>query len=117
VSPYEIWRPEFAKAIDPIYGIKHLDYLVLHTGTAKFWPGVRAAIVTQMSYFADSCIIEGLVAAGDMKEIVESLIPQAEAWGKEQGASFAVISSREGWQRVLEPHGYSVHQVMLGKPL
>lgn len=118
MTPYERWRPEFAKAIDPIYGgISYLDYLVLGTRLAKFWPGENAAIVTRFSYFLDCSIIEGLVAAGDLDEIINSLIPAAEEYGRAQGARFAVIESRAGWQKALAASGYEPHQVRLGKPL
>lgn len=116
---YARWRPEFARAIDPIYGgADYLDYLLFGCGVAKFWPGENAAIVTRFSHFVPGCsIIEGLVAAGDLDEIVNELIPAAEQYGREKGCKFAVIESREGWQRALASSGYELHQVRLAKPL
>ena len=119
MTPYERWRPEFAKAIDPIYGgAEYLDYLLFGCGVATFWPGENAAIVTRFSYFTPECsIIEGLVAAGNLEEIVGVLIPRAEQFGRERGCKFAVIESRPGWQKALAASGYEPHQVRLAKPL
>ena len=115
---YAAWRPLLAEAIDPIYGgIAYLDYLIDGCGVAKFWCSDKAAIVTRFSYYPGCTIIEGLVAAGDLEEIVNVLIPQAEEFGRENGASFATISSREGWAKVLKKDGYEPHQVTLAKPL
>ncbi len=118
MTPYERWRPYLADALDGrFYGIDHLDRLVLGTGEAQVWPGVAAAIVTELHYYPRCKAIHGLVAAGDLDEIVGSLIPAAEAWGRRQGCAFAIIESRPGWQRMLRGHGYDAHQVALCKPL
>lgn len=115
---YAVWRPQFAEAIGPIYGgIGYLDYLLFGCGVAKFWESANAAIVTRFSYYPGCKIIEGLVAAGDLEEIVNILIPAAEQHGRDEGCRFATISSREGWQKVLKPHGYAPHQITLAKEL
>lgn len=115
---YARWRPEFADALDHrFYDIGHLDRLVLGTGEAQMWTGVAAAIVTELRQYPRCTAIHGLVAAGDLEEIVGSLIPAAEAWGRQQGCAYAIIESRPGWQRMLRGHGYEAHQVALCKPL
>src|SRR4051812_16680416 len=124
MTPYEYWRPRFAEALDGnLYGIDYLDYLVLGVGLAHLWPGSDAAIVTEFKYFPGPGghaptikAIHGLVAAGDLDEI-KLLIKAAEAWGRSQGCRFAMISSRPGWQRVLQDDGWQPHQITLMKDL
>lgn len=119
MTPYQRWRPEFAKAIEgPLYDIDYLDYLVLGTRHAQLWTGDEAAIVTAFRYFPNRVVaIEGLVAAGDLDEIRNRLIPAAEEWGRLQGCAFAMIASREGWVRALKNDGYEPHQITLIKEL
>lgn len=118
VSDYRRFRDRLAEAIDPIYGgVAYLDYLIEGCGVAKCFTSDNAAIVTRFSYFPGCKIIEGLVAAGELEEIVNVLIPAAEQYGREQGCRFATISSREGWAKVLKPAGWEPHQVTLVKEL
>ena len=48
------------------------------------------------------------------REIV-GLIPKAEQWGRELGCIGALIESREGWARVMRPHGYRLFQTTIRK--
>jgi hypothetical protein len=61
--------------------------------------------------------VHGLVAAGDMVEIRDNLIPCAEAWGRANGCIAGVVESRPGWAKVLKPSGYEVSQVTVRKEL
>ena len=74
------FRPLFMEALDPrFYTIEHLDRL-LRNGLAQIWSGEEAAIVTEVrTYPTGAAVIHGLVAAGDLDEIVGALIPRAEA--------------------------------------
>jgi hypothetical protein len=104
--------------MDPrFHGLDHLDGLVL-SGQGKVWIGEAAAIVAEVEFYPGGAkVLHGLVAAGALQEIVESLIPRAEAWGKSVGCTHAIIESREGWARVLKSHGYEPHQVAVRKEL
>ena len=111
------WRAELARAIDAsLYDIFYLDTLV-GSGRAQCWFGDEACIVTELREYPRARAIHGLVAAGDLGEIVGTLIPRAEAWGRSVGCSVAVIESRPGWARTLEGSGYEMHQVALRKAL
>lgn len=115
---YAVWRPAFADAIDRrFYTIEYLDWLV-SGGGGSFWPGSQAAIVTEFKSFPSGArAICGVVAAGDLDEIVEVLIPAAEAWGHQRGCTFAMIESRPGWARQLKSSGYAPHQLTIVKEL
>ena len=115
---YAAWRERFAQALDPrLYTIEHLDALLL-SARAQIWFGADAAIVTEIrEYPTGARVIHGLVAAGELDEIVDALIPRAEAWASSIGCVLAVIESRPGWARALKAKGYAPHQLALRKPL
>ena len=118
VNDYARWRPLFEQAIDQrFYTIEHLDRMIFD-GITQIWFGEEAAIVTELKTYPTGVqVIEGIVAAGDLDEIVEHLIPKAEAWAKEFGCKFARIESREGWAKVLKKKGWEVSQTALVKEL
>ncbi|TFI59119.1 hypothetical protein E2493_06230 [Sphingomonas parva] len=115
---YLRFRDAFAAVLDPrLYTIGWLDGEIL-SGNLLLWVGREAAIVAQIRRYPTGAMdVEGLIAAGDLEEIVRDLIPAGEAWGRSIGCVGAIIESREGWARVLAPHGYRVHQIALRKEL
>jgi len=118
VNDYLRFRDRFAEAMDPrFYTIEFLDGL-LFQGMAEFMAGDDAAIVVEIKEFPTGArAVCGVIAAGDMNEIVQSLIPQAEAWGKAKGCNLGMIESRPGWARVMKQHGYETFQVSLVKEI
>jgi hypothetical protein len=117
-TAYLQFRPQLAEALDPtFYPIEYLDGLLL-SGQARLFVGDHAAIVAEIRrYPGGARVVHGLVAAGRIEEINAQLIPQAEAWGKAQGCTHAIVESRSGWMRALKPYGYAPHQVALRKEL
>lgn len=115
---YLRFRDRFAEAMDPaLYSISYLDSLI-YSGLAFFWSTEQAAIIAEIRHYPTGATdIHGLIAAGDMDDIVNVLIPQAEAWAKAHGCVGAIIESREGWGRVLKARGYEPHQLTVRKVL
>lgn len=112
---YSSFRDQFAEAMDPrFHTIDEMDAKVA-TGAALLWFGDDSAIAAEIVQYPGGPVIHGLVAAGNLEEITEVLIPQAEAWGKDQGCIGSLIESRPGWERQLKSHGYSAHQIALWK--
>lgn len=119
MTDYARWRDAFAQAMDErLYNIAYLDSLVANM-RAQCWFGDNSALVTQLRPFPTGALaIEGIVAAGDKDEIVNVLTPKAERWGKDMaGCQFAMLESREGWEREFRPSGYRRFQVSLIKEL
>jgi hypothetical protein len=118
VKGYSDFRPGFAAALDPrLHDIAFLDAMVA-AGRAQYWEGEAAALVTELRSFpTGAAAVCALVAAGDPSEVADRLRPRAEAWGHAAGCGFAIVESRPGWQRLLEPHGYAPFQLSLIKPL
>lgn len=117
-AAYLRFRPLLAAALDPrLYAIGHLDRLVA-TGRGLFFHTGAAAIVAEIrAYPTGARVVHGLVAAGDLRDIVGILIPAAEAWGRQRGCIAAIVESRPGWARLLKTHGYAAHQTAVWKDL
>lgn len=118
VNPrYFEFRPKFIEAMDPaFYTPEYLDEQ-LFLGHADIWFSEHAAIVAGVKdYPGGARVIEGLVAAGPLEEIL-GLIAEAEAYGKSIGCTHAMISSREGWQKALKAKGYEPWQTSVRKAL
>lgn len=115
---YLRFREAIAGAVDPrFHPIGWVDDQVLR-GHFRVWAGDDALILAGIRRYPSlAADVEGLVAAGDAAEIVERLIPQAETWGRAQGCAGARIDSREGWERLLRPHGWRRFQTTIRKTL
>ncbi len=109
-------RDTFAEVMDErYYTLDWLDRRILE-GRAQFMWSDNAAIIVELRQYPGGAMdVHGLIAAGDKDEIVNELIPQAEAWGKENGAIAGVVESRPGWVRALKPFGYEIAQVAVRK--
>ncbi len=117
-AAYLKFRSAFQEVMDPaLYEITWLDQQLIN-GIYRIWPGENSAIITGFRFYPTGAAdIEGIVAAGDAQEIASSLIPRAEEWAKSIGCAGALIESREGWERILKPHGWQRHQISLRKVL
>lgn len=115
-AEYLRFRDAFRAAMDErLYPAEWLDRRVL-SGDVLFLSTQDAAIVAEVrTYPSGAQDVHGLVAAGAMDEIVERLIPEAEAWGRAQGCAGAIIESREGWARALRRYGYEPFQTAVRK--
>ncbi len=112
------FRAAFAEVMDDRYHtVDWLDEQLL-TGKVKFWRSQGAAIIAEVrDYPTGAKDIHGLIAAGDLSEIVEILIPCAERWGRDNGCIAATIESRPGWAKTLAPYSYETHQLTVRKEL
>ena len=117
-SSYLRWRPAFSEAMDRrLYRPEWLDARIL-AGSAQFWQSEHAAAVTEVrNYPTGAYDVHGLVAAGDVTEVRDIIVPQIEAWGRSIGALGIIIESRPGWARVMRDAGFEAHQLAIRKPL
>jgi hypothetical protein len=113
---YLDFRPAFEAALDRrYYPIEWLDQR-LADERATFMGTERAAIVVELRQYPGGALdVHGLIAAGDKDEIVNILIPQAEAWGRERGCIAGVVESRAGWAKTLKNSGYEMSQMTVRK--
>lgn len=115
---YLEWRSAFAAAMDErLYRPEWLDARIL-AGTVQFWRSDQAAAVTEVrAYPTGAYDVHGLVAAGDVAEVRDKIVPEVEAWGRAIGAIGIVIESRPGWARALRSAGFVPHQLAIRKEL
>jgi len=115
---YAYWRDQFADGLDSrFYPIEYLDELV-RSGNVRFWFGNESAVCGIIKdYPGGARVLEMLVGAGDLEEILNVLRPRLEAWAKAWGCSDVMVASREGWARALKEHGYEPWQISVRKGL
>ena len=115
---YLRFRPAFGEVIDPrYYTLDWLDEQILQC-KAQFWRTDNAALVTEFkAYPAGAVDIHVVIAAGDMREIIEVLAPLAEDMGRANGCIAATVESRAGWAKALKPYGYEAFQTVVRKEL
>ncbi|ABQ70797.1 hypothetical protein Swit_4459 [Rhizorhabdus wittichii RW1] len=112
------WLPAFAEVMDRRYYTPAWLAGEVWSGRARFWSTERAALVAEIkAYPTGARDLHFLVAAGDLDALIETLRPEAEAWGRSTGCVAALVESRAGWARALAPHGYELHQTTIRKEL
>jgi hypothetical protein len=113
---YLKWRSAFASAMDMrLYTPEWLDGRIL-AGRAQFWRSERAAAVTEIrNYPTGAYDVHGLIAAGEVGEVRDRIVPQVEAWARAIGALGIVVESRPGWARALRSAGFEPHQLAVRK--
>ncbi len=78
------------------------------------WSGKKSDVFVSI----DRCVCEMGPVAGSIDELVYAALPQIEAWARENRCTEVHIQAgRQGWAKVLEPHGYEVAAVILRKRL
>ena len=117
MTDYLLWRERLAEANDPqLFPIEYIDAVV--AGDGKLWATDKAAMVTRVCLYPGGAkVVRSLATAGDLKEILETLTPQIEAWAKENGCTHSLVEGRDGWRKALAPFGYQHHQTILIKEL
>lgn len=114
---YHRHRSEIEGLLDArCYSIDWLDVELLNKRALAFGRPDAVIVIALKLYPMGAVELHGLVAAGGLEGIL-ALIEEAEDWGRAHGCTFACISSRQGWQRVLKDRGYEPFQVELRKDL
>lgn len=99
-----------------LYGIADVRGMI-EAGEAQFWPGRRAAMVTQITEYPRATVLQLWLAGGDIEELTTELRPKAEIWGAGRGCDRALILGRAGWARALRGHGYEARARLVMKEL
>lgn len=80
------------------------------------WPGDTGALVTQLIVTDEGKFCHVWLGGGSLRALLD-MRPGIEAWARVQGAQFASIDGRRGWDRLFLPFGYSRQAEELRKPL
>jgi hypothetical protein len=70
-------------------------------GKAQHWRGEKSEIVTEIKSFPLMKVCRVWLAGGDMDELVNVMLPDVEAWAKDNGCARVEIVGRKGWKRAL----------------
>lgn len=110
-SPYGFWRDEFAEMLDPrTHPLGWLDAQVWG-GKMQVWGDDGGCILTEIRIFPTGAFeVHIMIAAGDMKHLVNAILPEIEEWADSIDALFVSVASRAGWAKVLKPRGYEPWQ-------
>lgn len=78
------------------------------SGEAHLWAGDRSAAVTEWIYYGERKVLNIWLSGGDIAELFGSLLPTAERWALQHGASAVAcgVYDRRGWQRLLAKAGF-----------
>ena len=84
---------------------------------AQLWCGEKSAIVTELHQFPQNRKKARIwLAAGDMDELVNEMLPDVEEWARKEGCMAVTIVGRKGWLRKLQEH-YKQDYVTLERKL
>ena len=84
---------------------------------AQLWCGEKSAIVTELHQFPQNRKKARIwLAAGDMDELVNEMLPDVEEWARKEGCMAVTIVGRKGWLRKLQKH-YTQDYVTLERKL
>lgn len=70
------------------------------SGRMQFWPGVHAAIVTEIQDYPQARALVFLLAGGGTAREMAAMVPGITAWAKTQHCTQAHFLGRRGWQRL-----------------
>lgn len=122
---WERCRPWIEKALvrgaDP-HSIQEVEAFISE-GKAQFWPGKKAAMVTEIIGNGTKVLSFWLIGGetdDSLGEIMLGMRPAIETWAKAQGCSSAIgifCMKRRGWQRAAARFGYLPSAITLVKEL
>ena len=74
---------------------------------AQVWQGESSVNITQLNQHVDCKKCRIWLAAGDMTELVERMLPEVEKWAKAEECGGITIVGRKGWVKKLKSKGFS----------
>lgn len=115
---YLRFRPKFAEQLDPEwFPIRWLDHQIAAGAIVGFY-GEKSAMLCEVRRYPGGAVVGGVFhALGDLREIMDQLRPEAEAWGHSVGCSEIVIEGRLGFVKALKAVGYEPHKSAVIKAL
>ncbi len=110
------FRDELIALLDPRFYTASWLECQIYNGAIRTLESENAIILYELKRYPTGWLeLIGLAAAGDLAEIKDILIPNAEVIAKNLGCKSAEISSRPAWARLMEDAGYQQYQVAIKK--
>lgn len=98
------------------HGLEDVRALV-EAGEVQLWAGAAAAMVTVVEEDPGERRLLVWLAGGDLHELTEALLPQAEGWARARGCRRLLVIGRPGWERALKPRGFAPLARVIAKEL
>ena len=74
-------------------------------GRMQAWVNGKSVAITEIIVYPRKKVLNGFLAAGNMREILE-MVPSAAEWGRQMGCTAFTLAGRKGWQRVFGKRGW-----------
>ena len=102
------WQDHIQRALERqiTHSIEDVERMV-ETGEAQLWQGQKSAAVTEIIQFPRVKVLHLWLCGGDLREITEDMLPQAEAFARVEGCTRLTTAGRIGWDRVMGKHGFT----------
>ena len=102
------WGKHIQRALDRAgtHDLSDVEGMIAR-GEAQLWLGERSAAVTEIVVYPKHSVLNLWLCGGDLREIVEDMLPKAEEFAKAKGCKKMRTGGRKGWDRVMSGHGFS----------
>lgn len=102
------WQDHIARALEyqQTHLIEDVEALI-ESGEAQLWQGLDSAAVTEVVVYPRLKVMHLWLCGGDMEEIVNVMLPEAEKQALAWGCDRMTTGGRIGWNRVLRSHGFT----------
>lgn len=102
------WQDHIKRALDyqATHSIEDVERMI-EDEEARLWLGEKSAAVTEIIQFPRMKVLHLWLCGGDLREITEVMLPQAEAYARVIGCTRMTTGGRIGWDRVMNKHGFT----------
>jgi hypothetical protein len=111
-------RKRLQRALDFAGGIYSQQDIIemVKAGTMQAWHTENSLVLTQVVPYPQKRALNVFAVVGDMDEAL-SMHDEVEAFAREQGCEFMVMTGRKGWTRIMPNWGWQEAGVTMMYPI
>ncbi|PWC53617.1 hypothetical protein [Azospirillum sp. TSO22-1] len=118
-AEFERVRPILERALS--YGPRTHDaddvLAGIEAGAMQLWTAPASVCITEIVEFPRLRAVRALWAAGDLRELTETILPAVERFGRDHDCRAALLGGRFGWRRAMTRHGFRDYAVIMNKEI